>query len=74
MDRVDSALKHELYRERAVGCLVGLAVGDALGDLGRMDEYRQRYGIVTSLYDGAGRPGAACRSTSTAHWPRSPAI
>jgi ADP-ribosylglycohydrolase len=34
--------------------MLGLAVGDALGDLGRMDAYRQRYGIVTSIYDGAG--------------------
>lgn len=41
-------------RDRAAGCLVGLAVGDALGDLGRMADYRQRYGIVTNLYDGAG--------------------
>ncbi len=41
-------------RSRALGCMLGLAVGDALGDLGRMDEYRQRYGIVTSIYDGAG--------------------
>jgi ADP-ribosylglycohydrolase len=39
--------------DRAVGCLIGLAVGDALGDLGRNDKYRQRYGIVTSLYDDA---------------------
>jgi ADP-ribosylglycohydrolase len=41
------------YRQRAVGCLVGLAVGDALGDIARDDAYRQRYGIVTNLYDGA---------------------
>lgn len=41
-------------RERAVGCLAGLAVGDAIGDLGRMQEYRQRYGIITSLVEGAG--------------------
>ena len=32
---------------------VGLAVGDALGDLGRDDAHRQRYGIVTELYKGA---------------------
>ena len=41
-------------RERAAGCLVGLAAGDALGDLGRMQDYRQRYGIVTNIYAGAG--------------------
>jgi len=38
---------------KAVGCLIGLAVGDAFGDLGRNDAYRQRYGIITNLYDGA---------------------
>lgn len=39
--------------DRATGCLLGLAVGDALGDLGRSDAYRQRYGIITTLYEGA---------------------
>lgn len=42
------------YRSAALGALVGLAVGDAIGDLGRMDAYRQRYGIITNLYAGAG--------------------
>lgn len=39
--------------DRATGCLLGLAVGDAFGDLGRSEAYRQRYGIITSLYEGA---------------------
>lgn len=39
--------------DRASGCLLGLAVGDAFGDIGRNHEYRQRYGIVTRLYEGA---------------------
>jgi ADP-ribosylglycohydrolase len=39
--------------DKALGCLIGLAVGDALGDLGRTDAYRQRYGIVTDLYNGS---------------------
>lgn len=39
--------------DRASGCLLGLAVGDAFGDLGRDDTYRQRYGMITTLYDGA---------------------
>lgn len=43
-----------LLRDKALGSLLGLAVGDALGDLGRSDAYRQRYGIVTNLYAGAG--------------------
>lgn len=42
-----------LCRDRAVGCLVGLAVGDAFGDLGRSNPHRQRYGIITNLYAGA---------------------
>jgi ADP-ribosylglycohydrolase len=42
-----------LCRDRAMGCLAGLAVGDALGDIGRIDSYRKRYGIVTNLYEGA---------------------
>ncbi|MDQ3247972.1 MAG: ADP-ribosylglycohydrolase family protein [Chloroflexota bacterium] len=44
----------ELCRARALGCLIGLAVGDALGDLGRDQATRQRYGIVTNLYAAAG--------------------
>ncbi len=43
----------KLKHQKATGCMIGLAVGDALGDLGRMQEYRQRYGIVTNLYDDA---------------------
>lgn len=39
--------------DRAKGCLLGLAVGDAFGDIGRNDAYRQKYGIVTNLYEGA---------------------
>ncbi len=42
-----------LLTERAIGCFVGLAVGDAIGDLGRSDAHRQRYGLITNLYDGA---------------------
>ncbi|MCC7208547.1 MAG: ADP-ribosylglycohydrolase family protein [Anaerolineae bacterium] len=38
---------------RAIGCFLGLAVGDAFGDIGRSDSYRQRYGIVSDLYEGA---------------------
>lgn len=38
---------------RAKGCLLGLAVGDAFGDLGRSNDYRQRYGIISELYAGA---------------------
>ncbi len=36
--------------EKAQGCLVGLACGDAMGDLGRSDPHRKRYGIVDNIY------------------------
>lgn len=39
--------------DRAQGCLLGLAVGDAFGDIGRSESYRQRYGIITDLHEGA---------------------
>jgi len=35
---------------KAAGALIGLAVGDAVGDIGRSQEHRARYGIVTNLY------------------------
>lgn len=38
-----------LRASKAVGCLAGLAIGDALGDLGRNDAYRQRYGLALEL-------------------------
>lgn len=39
--------------DKAKGCLIGLAAGDAFGDLGRNDDYRKRYGIVTEVYANA---------------------
>lgn len=51
--RVELIASRTMCDERALGCLVGLAVGDALGDLGRKDEYRKRYGIITNLYEDA---------------------
>lgn len=41
------------YQDKAIGCLVGLAVGDAFGDIGRSDAHRQRYGIITNLHEDA---------------------
>jgi ADP-ribosylglycohydrolase len=38
---------------KAAGALIGLAVGDAVGDLGRSQEHRARYGIITKLYPDA---------------------
>jgi len=51
--RTELLQDEERLRRKAAGVLIGLAVGDALGDLGRSDAYRQRYGIITNLYDGA---------------------
>ena len=46
-------MDRERLRDKARGCLIGLAVGDAFGDIARTDAYRNRYGIVTNLYAGA---------------------
>jgi ADP-ribosylglycohydrolase len=54
MTREELLRDRQAYHEKALGCLMGLAVGDALGDLGRNDAARQRYGIVTNLYGDAG--------------------
>jgi ADP-ribosylglycohydrolase len=51
--RASLAADRALCRDKAAGCLIGLAAGDALGDIGRSDGFRQRYGIVTNLYQGA---------------------
>lgn len=48
-----SEQERERLLDRATGCLLGLAVGDAFGDLGRSQEHRQRYGMVIDLHDGA---------------------
>ena len=48
-----SSNSSDTFLSRATGCLLGLAVGDAMGDLGRSDLYRQRYGIITQMYEGA---------------------
>lgn len=53
MNTIDSPDHHGDFLDRAKACLLGLAVGDAFGDLGRSDSYRQRYGIITELYEGA---------------------
>lgn len=45
--------QQDVFLSKSKGCLIGLAVGDAMGDLGRSQEHRSRYGIVTNLYPGA---------------------
>jgi len=39
------------YESRAAGAFIGLAVGDAVGDLGRSQEHRNRYGLIVRLLD-----------------------
>lgn len=51
--RADLIANRALCEEKAKGSLLGLAVGDAFGDLGRSDDYRKRYGIVTEVYANA---------------------
>lgn len=51
--RKDTLADRALYESRAAGALIGLGIGDAIGDLGRSQEHRARYGIVTSLYPDA---------------------
>jgi len=51
--RLMPALEKTTLLDRATGCLLGLAVGDAFGDLGRSHEHRQRYGIISNLYGDA---------------------
>lgn len=53
MTSTKHAVQQAERTDRAAGCLIGLAVGDAFGDIGRQQDYRQRYGIITNLYDGA---------------------
>ncbi|HRY53244.1 MAG TPA: ADP-ribosylglycohydrolase family protein [Spirochaetia bacterium] len=50
MTRNELLADRGLYESRAAGALIGLAVGDAVGDLGRSQDYRARYGVVTRLY------------------------
>lgn len=53
MKREELLSETQLLVAKAQGCMAALAVGDAMGDIGRADEYRRRYGIVTNMYPGA---------------------
>lgn len=50
MHRSEPFPRPDELTSRARACLLGLAAGDAIGDAGRSDVYRQRYGIVNDLY------------------------
>lgn len=51
--RAELLSNRQLLMDKARGCMAAIAVGDAMGDIGRSDEYRRRYGIVTDMYPGA---------------------
>ncbi|MEM1484307.1 ADP-ribosylglycohydrolase family protein [Oscillospiraceae bacterium PP1C4] len=42
-----------LARNKAVGCICGLAIGDSFGDASRMQDNRVNYGITTDFNSGA---------------------
>ncbi len=48
--RTEALADRVRLESKAAGALIGLAIGDAAGDLGRSQEHRARYGIVTNLY------------------------
>ncbi len=50
-----AALKADkaLAREKAIGCICGLAIGDSFGDASRMQGNRENYGITTDFNKGA---------------------
>lgn len=50
----DELIKNEaLKKQKAVGAICGLAIGDSLGDAARMQENRANYGITTDFSKGA---------------------
>ncbi len=53
LTRHELIARPKLRREKSIGALIGLAVGDALGDLGRSQAHRARYGLATDLTDDA---------------------
>ncbi|MGD9928007.1 MAG: ADP-ribosylglycohydrolase family protein [Sphaerochaeta sp.] len=53
MRRAQFVEDRTLVRDRAVGGLVGLAVGDSFGDAARMQANREGYGFITDFNAGA---------------------
>lgn len=49
--REDLARNNALRREKAIGAICGLAIGDSLGDAARTQENRANYGFITELRD-----------------------
>ena len=53
MTRSELAKNRELVKDKAVGALVGLAIGDSFGDACRLQDNRVNYGITTDFNSGA---------------------
>jgi ADP-ribosylglycohydrolase len=53
MTRSQLLSDRKLYESKARGCMAGLGIGDAMGDTGRSQEYRAKYGIITNMYSDA---------------------
>ena len=43
----------DLYRDKALGALIGLAIGDSFGDASRKPENQMAYGFTTDFNKGA---------------------
>ena len=57
ISRIDLIHNKELCRDRAAGCLLGLAIGDSFGDAARTVENHFLYGITTDFREGVPAPG-----------------
>ena len=63
--REDLAKNSAFRREKAVGAICGLAIGDSLGDAARTQENRANYGFITDFSTTRSeerRVGKECRS------------
>ncbi|MFZ5925746.1 MAG: ADP-ribosylglycohydrolase family protein [Bacillota bacterium] len=49
LTRLELAANRALVQDRALGAMIGLAIGDSLGDAARTPENHQRYGITMDL-------------------------
>ncbi|WP_332446000.1 ADP-ribosylglycohydrolase family protein [Sphaerochaeta sp.] len=52
-ERSEFVANRALVRDRALGSLIGLAIGDSFGDAARMQANRESYGFITDFNTGA---------------------